>query len=214
MELGIPLSTVKPEAVSRPNLRMNRRLFGRGLVCATIAAAVLPLPARAQQTAYGNGSGGQLLSVNGQMLPRDIVFRFLPVLLPIASLHVTSLYGLRRDPIKGYTAMHPGVDFADVLGTPAFSTAVGRVVHAGPSGSYGNMIEVAHGLGYSTRYAHLSGYTVSEGQMVDRQQQIGMVGNTGYSTGTHLHFEIRKNGETINPIEFLIKARELYHHFD
>lgn len=188
---------------------MLSRVFTGVLATAAILASA---PVSAQQSAYGTGTDGPMLNVNGVMLPRDVVFRFLPVLLPLQSLRVTSLYGLRRHPIRGYTALHAGVDFAAPIGTQVFSTAAGRVTFVGHMGNYGLLVEVGHGLGYSTRYGHLSAVQVTQGQLVDRHQHIGLVGMTGGTTGPHLHFEIRRAGEPMDPITFLLRAHELYRH--
>ena len=184
------------------------------LACAGAAATVSGISsASATQTAYGNGTEGPMLTVNGIQLPRDVVFRFLPVLMPITTLRINSLYGLRTDPINGYSSMHTGVDFQGVIGTPVYATAAGRVITANATNNgYGNMVEVAHGLGFSTRYAHLSAFSVVPGQIVDRHQLVGLVGETGRITGPHLHFEIRRAGNPMDPITFLIKAHELYQH--
>ncbi len=185
-------------------------------VMAGTAAAILS-PGRSGhaqqgQTLYGNGFGGPLLEVGGKRLPRDVVFRFLPVLLPMSTLRVTSLYGLRRDPIHGFSAMHSGVDFAAPVGTPVYATAAGRVLFVGMAGNYGLAVEVGHAFGFSTLYAHLALALPAVGQVVDRLQTIGAVGMTGRTTGPHLHFEIRQNGRAINPIEFLLRAYRLYNH--
>lgn len=184
------------------------------LSCAGLAtlSTLLPFEAKADLVPYGNSVGGPYLDINGSKLPKDIVFRVLPVLMPIKTFGINSLYGLRRDPINGYSSMHTGVDFQGVIGTPVYSTALGRVTFVGRNGGYGNMVDVVHGLGFSTRYAHLSAFSVEPGQTVDRYQQVGLVGDTGRITGPHLHFEIRQNDAPLDPIAFLIKANDLYKH--
>ena len=99
--------------------------------------------------------------------------------------------------------MHAGLDFKGPVGTPILAAAKGKVVLAGFNGGYGNTIEIRHANGLVTRYAHLSGLNVRRGQMVDRGVQIGRMGSTGRSTGSHLHFEVRLNGQAINPRKFL-----------
>lgn len=191
------------------------------LLAASVAAlvAVGGSTAVAQQgpgtppSPYQKG-GGQSLVVNGVAMPRDLVFRFLPVTLPLADIRVTSLYGMRTHPILGYSKAHRGVDFAGRVGTPAHSTAAGVVTFAGKSGAYGNMVEVSHGLGFSTRYGHLDAVAVAHGQAVDRNTVVGTVGKTGRVTGPHLHYEIRKDGTPLDPIAFVLKAYELYHHLN
>jgi murein DD-endopeptidase MepM/ murein hydrolase activator NlpD len=99
--------------------------------------------------------------------------------------------------------MHAGLDFMGPVGTPIRAAAEGKVVFAGFNGGYGNTIEIRHANGLVTRYAHLSGLNVRRGQMVERAVQIGRMGSTGRSTGSHLHFEVRLNGQAINPRKFL-----------
>jgi murein DD-endopeptidase MepM/ murein hydrolase activator NlpD len=115
----------------------------------------------------------------------------------------TSGYGSRIDPIQHKEIKHPGFDLAAKTGTPVSAAAAGTVVQAGPAGTYGNLVTVRHGNGVETRYAHLSATTVKAGDHVDAGQQIGNVGTTGYSTGPHLHFEVRKDGQPIDPAPLL-----------
>ncbi len=115
----------------------------------------------------------------------------------------TSGYGTRIDPIKGTTSVHPGFDLAAKTGTPVSAAAAGTVVHAGPAGTYGNLVTIRHEGGYETRYAHLSAVSVKVGDRVDAGAPIGAVGTTGYSTGPHLHFEVRHDGTTVDPAPLL-----------
>ncbi|MDB5595260.1 MAG: hypothetical protein JWM36_2221 [Hyphomicrobiales bacterium] len=119
------------------------------------------------------------------------------------SLEVTSSYGGRMDPFYGRAAMHTGLDLRDDLGSPVRVTAAGRVVSAGWNGGYGNMVEVDHGNGLLTRYAHLSAIDVKEGQSVEAGDICGRLGSTGRSTGPHLHYEVRVDGEPVDPTRFL-----------
>lgn len=113
---------------------------------------------------------------------------------------VSSPYGLRW----GGSDFHPGIDIADDAGTPIVATADGVVVDAGwNSGGYGNMVDIDHGNGYMTRYAHAQAVVVSPGQYVHRGQLIAYMGSTGYSTGPHVHYEVRVNGKAINPAGYL-----------
>lgn len=116
---------------------------------------------------------------------------------------VTSSYGWRIHPLLGTRRFHTGVDLGAGYGTGVVAAGNGKVIYAGWLGSYGNTIVIDHGNGLSTLYAHLSGYAVSEGQEVKRGQGIGKVGSTGLSTGPHLHFEVRKNGEPVNPAGYI-----------
>ena len=122
--------------------------------------------------------------------------------MPVAGTP-TSGYGVRIDPIQHKEIKHPGYDLAAKTGTPVSAAAAGTVVQAGPAGTYGNLVTVRHGNGVETRYAHLSATTVKAGDHVDAGQQIGNVGTTGYSTGPHLHFEVRKDGQAIDPAPYL-----------
>jgi murein DD-endopeptidase MepM/ murein hydrolase activator NlpD len=122
--------------------------------------------------------------------------------LPVAGTP-TSGFGTRVDPVHGGTAEHPGFDLAAPTGTPVGAAAAGTITHAGPAGSYGNLVVVRHPSGYETRYAHLSAVSVQVGDQVGAGQQVGNVGTTGYSTGPHLHFELRHDGTPIDPAPFL-----------
>lgn len=124
------------------------------------------------------------------------------LVLPVAG-RASSGYGMRNDPIKHAAILHPGFDLAAPTGTPVGAAAGGKVVHAGPAGTYGNLVTVRHENGYETRYAHLSAVVVKEGEMVQPGQQVGAVGSTGYSTGPHLHFEVRHEGKSIDPAPLL-----------
>lgn len=115
----------------------------------------------------------------------------------------SSGYGMRSDPIKHTEIKHPGFDLAAPTGTTVGAASGGTVTHAGPAGTYGNLVTVRHPNGYETRYAHLSAVTVHEGDKVQQGQEVGKVGTTGYSTGPHLHFEVRHDGQTIDPAPLL-----------
>ncbi|HEX6741370.1 MAG TPA: M23 family metallopeptidase, partial [Sphingomicrobium sp.] len=121
-----------------------------------------------------------------------------------ADASFTSGFGVRSDPFHAGAAMHPGIDLAGSYGTPIYATADGTVLRAGwNSGGYGNLVEVDHGRGITTRYGHMSAILVSAGQHVTRGQQIGRMGSTGRSTGNHLHYEVRIDGRAVNPIPFM-----------
>lgn len=125
------------------------------------------------------------------------------------AMEVTSPFGARLDPFLGKPAMHTGVDLREDYGTDVRATAAGRVVSAGTAGGYGTMIEIDHGHGLSTRYAHLSAVAVHEGQSVDKGEIIGQVGATGRATGPHLHYETRIDGEAVDPMRFLTAGERL-----
>jgi murein DD-endopeptidase MepM/ murein hydrolase activator NlpD len=121
-----------------------------------------------------------------------------------ASVTFTSGYGVRSDPFHAGAAMHPGIDLAGAYGTPIYATADGTVVRAGwNNGGYGNLVELDHGRGITTRYGHMSAILVHAGDHVKRGQQIGRMGSTGRSTGNHLHYEVRIDGRPVKPIPFM-----------
>jgi murein DD-endopeptidase MepM/ murein hydrolase activator NlpD len=127
-----------------------------------------------------------------------------PVRKPInGPVDMTSPFGVRLDPFLGKPAIHTGIDLRGEIGDPVHVTASGRVTRAGWAGGYGNLIEVDHGNGLSTRYGHLSKIEVKVGQHVTIGEIIGRVGSTGRSTGSHLHYETRVNGEPVDPQKFL-----------
>lgn len=138
-----------------------------------------------------------------QMNAMERALAGIPTSMPAAVGMMSSDFGYRSDPITGAGAMHSGLDFKGPHGTPILAAADGKVSFAGWQGGYGNCIEITHANGLVTRYAHMSGFTVSLGQDVKRGVQIGRMGSTGRSTGTHLHFEVRVNGSAINPMKFL-----------
>src|SRR3954451_23243626 len=120
------------------------------------------------------------------------------------NVEFTSGFGTRSDPFHAGAAFHPGIDLAGTYGTPIYATADGTVMHAGwNSGGYGNLVEVDHGRGITTRYGHMSAILVSPGDHITRGQQVGRMGSTGRSTGNHLHYEVRIDGRAVNPIPFM-----------
>ena len=133
--------------------------------------------------------------------------RKVPIANPAPGAVVTSGFGFRSDPILGVSALHPGIDFRDAVGSNVPATVAGVVTRAGRTGGYGNMVEIDHGGGYSTRYAHLSEIDVKIGEKVALGQTIGKSGSTGRSTGPHLHYEVRHNGKAVNPVSFLKAGR-------
>ncbi len=127
-----------------------------------------------------------------------------PVRKPLpGDLEVSSGFGVRRDPFLGRPAMHTGLDLRGDIGEPVRATADGKVEIAGWDGGYGNMVEIDHGHGLSTRFGHLSKIEVKVGQKVHIGDVIGRIGSTGRSTGPHLHYETRINGEPVDPQKFL-----------
>ncbi len=127
----------------------------------------------------------------------------IPSTLPADGMNLSSGFGYRRDPFTGAGAMHAGLDFKGGHGSAIRAAAAGRISFVGRQSGYGNTVEVDHGHGIITRYAHLSGYVARLGDVVTPGQLIARMGSTGRSTGTHLHFEVRVNGNAVNPRRFL-----------
>ena len=128
----------------------------------------------------------------------------IPSTEPVRGTSFTSGFGVRSDPFKGRAAMHAGIDLAGPVGTPIYATAdavVGRSEYN--RSGYGNLVELEHGHGIQTRYGHLSKSLVAAGQRVKRGDVIGLMGSTGRSTGSHLHYEVRIDGKAVNPVPFL-----------
>lgn len=135
----------------------------------------------------------------------DEMLRCIPAIQPVSNKDLrctASGFGRRIDPIYGTTKFHKGMDFSAPQGTDVYATGNGTVVKAGWETGYGNTIEIDHGFGYHTRYAHLKGFRVRKGQRVVRGEVIGYVGNTGKSTGPHLHYEVVAKGRIVNPVNY------------
>ncbi|MET0240173.1 MAG: M23 family metallopeptidase [Sphingobium sp.] len=162
------------------------------------------IPVREARAAYTPDA--QLRSL-GRLLDRlemmEEALVVLPSGAPTGSPMQTSSYGYRRDPFNGRAAFHAGIDFPGRYGQPILAASGGRVIAVGKRAGYGNCVEIDHGHGIVTRYAHLSRFGARVGQRVTRGQQIARMGSTGRSTGTHLHFEVRVNGAAVNPRPFL-----------
>jgi murein DD-endopeptidase MepM/ murein hydrolase activator NlpD len=127
----------------------------------------------------------------------------LPQHLPASLEYISSGFGFRSDPFTGGGAFHPGLDFRGPIGAPIYAAAAGRVSFVGQKSGYGNCVEIDHGNGLVTRYAHMSGFRTQVGREVAPGAVIGLIGSTGRSTGPHLHFEVRINDRPVNPRPFL-----------
>lgn len=138
----------------------------------------------------------------------------LPFSNPVAYKKVSSYYGVRHDPFNGTLSMHAGMDLQGDHGSQVASTGPGKVDFAGWKGAYGNMVEIDHGYGFKTRYGHLSQIIVKEGDDITRGQIVGVQGCTGRCTGEHVHYEVRINDVPVNPMTYLIKAREIQYYYD
>jgi murein DD-endopeptidase MepM/ murein hydrolase activator NlpD len=132
-----------------------------------------------------------------------------PLANPAPGADITSTFGTRTDPLLGTAAFHSGMDFRAAIGDPIRATAAGKVISAGRNGGYGNMVEIEHTSGLTTRYAHMSRIDVAEGDAVAAGDLIGAAGSTGRSTGPHLHYEVRRNGDAINPAMFIRAGRKI-----
>jgi murein DD-endopeptidase MepM/ murein hydrolase activator NlpD len=151
-------------------------------------------------------AGGHLDRLEG--LRKTI--RSVPLIAPLDAYYVSSSYGKRKDPINGQVAMHRGLDFGARYRSPVFATAPGIVKYAGWKGLYGRFVEIDHGNGISTRYGHLRRIHVKRGQEVDFRDKIAEMGNSGRSTGTHLHYEIVVDGDTVDPMKFLKAGKDVF----
>jgi murein DD-endopeptidase MepM/ murein hydrolase activator NlpD len=152
-----------------------------------------------------------VLSELDQMNLYRIAVMKTPFAMPLNTAYrMTSGFGYRRDPMGRGTRMHEGQDFAGRHGSPILATAEGTVIHAGWENGYGQLVTIRHDFGIETRYGHLSKIRVTRGQKVSRGDVIGDMGNTGRSTGTHLHYEIRIGARAINPMTYIKAARDVF----
>lgn len=144
-----------------------------------------------------------LTALESRLLEQSVKATLLPSILPIQADYIGSVFGRRIDPLAGVNSVHEGIDFVAPPGTPVNAAAGGVVANVERHAEYGNMVEIDHGNDFLTRYAHLSKFSVKPGQLVKRGQLIAESGNTGRSTGPHLHFEVRYKGVAQNPARFL-----------
>jgi murein DD-endopeptidase MepM/ murein hydrolase activator NlpD len=150
-----------------------------------------------------HASGEQLSVLDSLLFNRRLDAESLPSRMPIAHSYITSGFGGRADPFGGGAAFHKGIDFHANMGDPVLAVADGVVSYAGVRSGYGNVVEIDHGNGYVTRYAHNSRLLVQVGDLVRSGQQVAKAGSTGRSTGAHVHFEVWVNGAVVNPRKFL-----------
>jgi len=145
----------------------------------------------------------QLAALENVILTRELKEEIHPEGRPVTTGYISSYFGERADPFDGREAFHKGVDFAGNLGSDVVAVAAGVVTWAGERSGYGKLIEINHGDGFTTRYAHNERALVSVGQTVKRGESIALMGSTGHSTGPHVHFEVLKNGRQVNPLSFI-----------
>lgn len=206
--------------MNRQNARMSRTFGKLGLNPANVVSRSRHKPANV---------GGPFVAASSQLNSEVLTSRVnelsqelatwerlkyqsgrLPLWRPMSREHeVTSGFGLRKDPFRRRAAMHAGIDFRGPIGSAVRATAAGTVIKAGRHGGYGRLIEIRHENGVTTRYAHLSKILVKSGQRVKKGDRIGKLGNSGRSTGPHLHYETRVGGNAIDPKRFW-RARDVF----
>jgi murein DD-endopeptidase MepM/ murein hydrolase activator NlpD len=190
-----------------------RRLFNAQAVSRSIFALAVAVTSTAASAETADAEYKALfqswkkMDAVGQPAASDQGSMSVPSIKPVANLQFTSVYGVRSDPFRGTAAMHAGVDIPGPVGTPIYATADGVVGRSGWVGGYGNLVELEHGRGLQTRYGHLSKLLVAPGARVTRGQVIGLMGSTGRSTGSHLHYEVRMDGRAVNPVPYLDSAQ-------
>jgi murein DD-endopeptidase MepM/ murein hydrolase activator NlpD len=183
----------------------------RGQSTASVTPATLRMSTKGAETHPDVARANTILTGLDRMAAYRAAAAKAPFANPVrGNYRYTSGFGYRRDPKTGGSRMHAGTDFAGARGTPIHSTADGVVVHAGWQSGYGQMVTIRHAFGIETRYAHLSRIRVSVGQTVSRGDRIGDMGNTGRSTGTHLHYEVRIGGRPVNPMTYIKAARDVF----
>lgn len=155
----------------------------------------------------------QISSLNTQLMAVDYILQdnideknARPHTWPSEGGWLSSYFGMRTDPFTGKKAMHRGIDIANRLGAPVLAGSRGIVVYAGKMKGYGYLVEIEHGYGFRTRYGHMSAITISVGDVVEAGQMIGRVGSSGRSTGPHLHYEVRRNSQALDPEKFLPRS--------
>ena len=147
----------------------------------------------------------QLAALENVILARDLKKQIHPEGRPVNQGFISSYFGEREDPFTGREAYHKGVDFAGSAGEDVVAVAAGVVTWSGERSGYGNLVEINHGDGYVTRYAHNERTLVKVGDMVKRGETIALMGSTGHSTGPHVHFEVLRNGRQVDPLSFIGK---------
>jgi len=170
---------------------------GRGAQIPDVTAMIDDLSRRI------DSRSAQFASLENVILGRQLSAQIKPSGRPVREGYISSYFGERMDPINGEQAMHKGVDFATDAGADVLAVASGIVTWAGPREGYGNLIEINHGNGYTTRYAHNAQTVVAVGDTVQRGQAIAVVGSTGRSTGPHVHFEVLRDGQQIDPMAYV-----------
>jgi len=144
----------------------------------------------------------QYTEISNQMKKNDDLFESIPAIMPTRGEYESSQFGMRIHPILKIRKKHYGIDFVTNVGTPVYAPGKGKIVFVGRRGGYGLEVEIDHGYGYRTRFAHLSKSLVKKGQKISRGDLIAKTGNSGLTTGPHLHYEVSHNGVKLNPSQF------------
>jgi murein DD-endopeptidase MepM/ murein hydrolase activator NlpD len=144
----------------------------------------------------------QLSALENVILAKELKQQIHPEGRPVNQGFISSYFGERQDPFTGHEAYHKGIDFAGTAGENVVAVAAGVVTWAGERSGYGTLVEINHGDGYVTRYAHNERVLVNVGDTVKRGEAIALMGSTGRSTGPHVHFEVLRNGRQVNPLSF------------
>jgi murein DD-endopeptidase MepM/ murein hydrolase activator NlpD len=221
------VSNEQADALNRLEQQADERLARAQQAIALLPGpAALPAPPRTATAAAPVGGpfvpanaaprdpfARQLFRINQAAAETERLTRhlsLLPVLSPISGpAEITSGFGSRVDPFLRQMALHSGIDFRAETGEPIRTTAAGTVIWAGWNGGYGQMVEIDHGNGFTTRYAHLSAVLVKDGAVLPAGAMVGRAGSTGRSTGPHLHYEVRFNGDAVDPLRFLRAGQQL-----
>ncbi|MEQ8967096.1 MAG: peptidoglycan DD-metalloendopeptidase family protein [Azospirillaceae bacterium] len=198
---GLDVDALVRELESETHAALKPLAPGRG-------GPMIPAAAVATDMAEVPEEAVDLIALVDRLTELQEVAVRLPLSPPImGDWYITSRYGGRRDPLTGRSAAHHGLDFGAGWREAVVAAAPGEIVHAGRRGAYGNLVEIDHGLGVTTRYAHLHSVDVSVGDTVEAGDPVGVLGNTGRSTGPHLHYEVRLDDRPIDPMNF-VKAGE------
>jgi murein DD-endopeptidase MepM/ murein hydrolase activator NlpD len=220
------LRTIETDQIAQVTRLADSASESADAISNALEAAGLPVDGDFKQDDMGKSDvGGPLIPVNGTAIFDTRVKELdealdtldhvkeqaarLPLSNPAPGHAVTSPFGVRTDPLIGSAALHSGMDFRSPIGMDARATAPGVVVKAGWNGGYGRMVEVDHGQGFTTRYAHLSQILVGVGQKLEAGDIVGRTGSSGRSTGPHLHYEVRHNGKAVNPLGFLAVGKKI-----
>jgi murein DD-endopeptidase MepM/ murein hydrolase activator NlpD len=210
-QLEMPMGPIdgEPERIpsSRGDKHSKNRLFEPEFSYVSTNSELPELGGKLQRLQLeGVETESELSKLHAYLIAKSAVINATPSLLPIAGW-LSSTFGYRRNPYDGSYKLHAGVDIAAEPGTPVRAPADGMVIFSGYREGYGKVIVIDHGYGIRTLFGHNSSVCVGSGAKVKRGETISQVGNTGRSTGPHLHYEIRKNGVPVNPTTFFAKSR-------